>query len=86
MAKLKAGTVADFNNSLAAEIETAMKAEWLAVKGFPLPSPKGEEDRRILFVAIARGLLKFLTDHRYDIETDDESGDPHDHFIEWDYE
>lgn len=88
MAKLKAGTVVDFNDSLAAEMEAAMKAEWISVKGEPLPFPTGEEDRKIMFVAIARGLLKYLTDHGSEIFTtqalDDE--DEHEHTILWDYE
>jgi hypothetical protein len=86
MAKLKAGTVADFSGSLAAEMEAAMKAEWISVKGEPLPSPTGEEDRKIMFVAIARGLLKYLEDHRSEVFTSEESEDDHQHTILWDYE
>ncbi|MGH8636741.1 MAG: hypothetical protein ACREUZ_06345 [Burkholderiales bacterium] len=87
MAKLKAGTVFNFNDSLAAEMEAAMKAEWLAVKGEPLPSPTGEEDRKIMFVAIARGLLQYLQDHRDEIFTTEEDGDhEHEHTIIWEYE
>jgi len=87
MAKLKAGTVFDFNDSLAAEMEEAMKSEWLVVKGDPLPAPTGEEDRKIMFVAIARGLLKFLQDHRDEIFTTEESGDDeHEHTVVWEYE
>lgn len=84
MAALKAGTVYDFENSLAAEIEAAMQSEWLTVKGTELPSPVGEQDRRILFVAIARGVLKFLTDHRLEVPTT-AAPDGHTHTIEWDY-
>lgn len=57
--QLKPGTVADFDNSMAAAIEAAMAAEWQTVKGFPL-SDTGKEDRHILFVAIARGVLGYL--------------------------
>jgi hypothetical protein len=56
---LKPGSVADFAGSLAEAIENAMKAEWQAVKGTALPD-QGIEDRRLLFVAIARGLFVFL--------------------------
>ena len=56
---LKAGRVADFGGSLAAAMEQAMSAEWLAVKGVPLPN-QGVEDRRLLFVAVARGLFTYL--------------------------
>jgi hypothetical protein len=73
-------------DSLAAEFEDAMQAEWVAVKGTSLSSA-GEEDRRILFAAIARGLLKFLTDNRSDIETSaNDGGEDHRHIVEWDYE
>jgi hypothetical protein len=86
MAKLKAGRVTDFENSMAAEIEAAMRTEWHSVKGYDLPAPAGEEDRKILFVAVARGVLKYLTDHRADIETSEAGGASHRHIVEWDYE
>ena len=66
---LKAGSVADFGNSLAAAMEDAMQDEWQAVKGVPLPG-QGEEDRRLLFVAIARGLFVFLKAHENEFMTD----------------
>lgn len=56
---LKAGRVADFGGSLAEAIEQAMREEWLAVKGVALPD-QGRDDRRLLFVAIARGLFVYL--------------------------
>ena len=37
-------------------IEAAFVVEWQAAKGAP-PSAQGAEDRRILFAAVARGLL-----------------------------
>ena len=85
MSKLKAGRVSDFEDSLAAEMEAAMQSEWTAVKLQNLSSA-GAEDRKILWVAIARGLLKFLKDHRTDIETTAASADSHQHSVEWDYE
>ena len=66
---LKAGTVADFGNSLAAAMEDAMQDEWQAVKGVPLPG-QGEEDRRLLFVAIARGLFVYLKAHENEFMVD----------------
>jgi hypothetical protein len=87
MTQLRAGTSADFSNSLAAEMEAAMKVEWQNVKGSPLPGGAGEEDRRILFVAVARGLLKFLEDHKHDTLTTASSGGAnHTHTMEWDYQ
>lgn len=66
----KAGTVNDFANSMAKAIEDALKTEWASVKGKALPST-GEEDRRLLFVAIAQGVLRYLSEH------DDTSLDVH---------
>lgn len=65
---LKAGHVNDFSGSLAEAIETAMKQEWQLVKGEALPDT-GEEDRRLLFVAVARGVIQFLDDHQDEIFT-----------------
>ena len=56
---LKAGSVASFGGSLAAAMETAMAQEWQVVKGVPLPN-MGVDDRRLLFVAVARGLFTYL--------------------------
>ena len=56
---LKAGTVASFSNSLAEAMDNAMKQEWQAVKGVPLPSA-GQDDRRLLFAAIAQGIFVYL--------------------------
>lgn len=73
---LKCGTVDNFASSLAAYLEQAMQNEWQAVKGESLPtSGPGVEDRRILFAAIAQGVLKFLADHVDDLVTSDNSGD-----------
>jgi hypothetical protein len=59
---LKAGTVADFEDSLAEAMEKAMEIAWPKVKGQPLPEV-GQEDRRLLFVAIAQGILRYLQDN-----------------------
>ena len=56
---IKAGTIADFSGSLAAAMEDALKAEYLAVKGEPLPD-QGVEDRRMLLVAVAQGVARYL--------------------------
>lgn len=63
---LKAGTVASFGSSLAEAMDNAMKQEWQAVKGVSLPS-QGEEDRRLLFAAIAQGIFVFLKAHEDDL-------------------
>ncbi|SFA78469.1 hypothetical protein SAMN05421688_0863 [Poseidonocella pacifica] len=59
---IKAGTIADFSNSMAEAMETALKAEYLAVKGEPLPD-QGVEDRRMLLVAVAQGVARYLKDN-----------------------
>ena len=63
MPALKAGHVNDFSNSMAEAIEQAMSQELLLTEGIPLPSA-GANDRRLLFVAIARGVLQYLKTHQ----------------------
>jgi hypothetical protein len=55
----RAGSVDAFSNSLAFEIEDAFQSLVLAENGEPL-EPAGERDRRILFAAIAQGVLEYL--------------------------
>ncbi len=57
---LKPGSVDDFLGSMAEAMDEAFKAEWLDVKGTPLPAGSGEEDRQILFSAISKGVVKHL--------------------------
>jgi hypothetical protein len=59
---IKAGTVADFENSMAEAIEDALKAEWSTVKEIDFPN-NDPEDRRLLFVAIAQGIVRYLKDN-----------------------
>ena len=63
---LKAGHVDDFDDSLAEAIEQAMKDEWQRAKDEPMPDTD-PTDRRILFVAVARGLLAFLNGRPNDV-------------------
>ena len=58
---LKPGHVSDFTDSMAEAMEDAFISEWRAVKGVDL-SDLGEEDRRLLFSAIAQGVVKHLKD------------------------
>jgi hypothetical protein len=77
MADLKAGTVANpgaFANSMALYMEEAMKKEWQAVKGYPLPTGLGEADRRILFAAVAQGVLRYLEDNLSSLATTSAGG------------
>lgn len=59
---LKAGTVADFSGSMAEAIEQALAAEYQAVKGESLPD-MAVEDRRMMLVAIAQGVVRYLKDN-----------------------
>jgi hypothetical protein len=56
---LYAGTVADFQNSLAEAIEEAFASELFALKGAALPDSSAQE-RHMLFCAIAQGVLGYL--------------------------
>lgn len=66
---LRAGTHASSDDgTLTAYIEAAMGEEWQAARGEALPSGgPGAEDRRILFAAVAKGVLRYLYDHRADL-------------------
>ena len=71
---LNAGTASDLGDSMAAAIDAAMQDEWTAAYGAPLPGGAGELDRRILFAAVARGVLGYLYAHRDDLVTDTVQG------------
>jgi len=53
-------------NSMALEIDKEMKTLFEAIKGTSMPD-NGQPDRRLLFTAISRGILKYLKDHAADI-------------------
>ena len=59
---IKPGTVGDFSNSMAQAMENALATEYQTLKGESLPST-GEEDRRMLLVAIAQGVTRHLLDN-----------------------
>lgn len=65
---VKAGDLsdADFGGSMAATIEAEFEAAWRSVYGRGLPSA-GTRQRRIFFVAIARGVLRYLEAHQKDL-------------------
>jgi len=66
---LSAGTHASIDDgTMTAFIEAAMQEEWLAARGEVLPSSgPGVQDRRILFAAVAKGVLRYLYQHRSDL-------------------
>lgn len=47
-------------------IQAAFEDEWRAVKGGSPPGA-GTEDRRLLFAAVARGLLQYLDSHQNEV-------------------
>ncbi|MGB5569704.1 MAG: hypothetical protein WBM81_10420, partial [Sedimenticolaceae bacterium] len=59
---LKAGTVDDFNSSMAEAMEQALAQEYQKLKNEGLPD-MGEDDRRMLFAAIAQGVVRHLKDN-----------------------
>lgn len=93
MAKLKAGTVTGLQtDTLAGAIDAEFVSLWGVHKDIALPNDiDAIEDRRLLFVAIARGVLLYLHNHRGDIATteDDVGGilnSDHLHQLEFDWE
>ncbi len=59
---LKSGSVNDFGSSMAEAMEQAFQTQWNQAKGKALPEA-GADDRRILFSAIAQGVLGHLQQH-----------------------
>lgn len=53
-------------SGLTGAIETAFAAEWQSVRNAALPGAGGE-DRRLLFAAIARGVLGYLKTHEREL-------------------
>jgi hypothetical protein len=49
-------------------MQAAFTQEWQAVKG-GLPPSVGTDDRRLLFAAVARGLLQYLEEHEDELVT-----------------
>jgi hypothetical protein len=52
-------------SELTEAMQAALRQEWQVTKGAPLPDA-GLEDRRLLFAAVARGLLAYLEAHQND--------------------
>jgi hypothetical protein len=57
--QLYAGSFNDFDDSMAQEIEAAF-SELLVQKGKAPLDTQGQDDRRTLFIAIARGVVRHL--------------------------
>jgi hypothetical protein len=50
-------------DELTTEIDKAFEKEWKKANTGELPSA-GADDRRMLFAAVAKGVLKYLSDHQ----------------------
>ena len=71
--ELYAGTLDDFNDSMAKAIEDALSA----LMSLPSVPPKVVEDRRKLFIAIANGVIKHLTEKQAALKIDFDVGLDH---------
>jgi hypothetical protein len=67
---IKPGTLNDFGGSMAEEIEAQLNATLLAdgLPGLPMDDTPERRDRRRLFVAIARGVVRHLHLHEPDLK------------------
>lgn len=60
---LKAGTIADFTNSMAKAIEDAFIAAWPDAMGTGTTAPTPNAQMQLLYVAIAQGVINHLAAH-----------------------
>lgn len=98
MAKLKAGNLPDLQlDSLGGRMDDEFRNLWRTHKpDIVLPNDSATRlDRQLMFLAIARGMLRYLEDHETDIETNsvnvsDTNGDgifdSHQHHLNFDWE
>ena len=66
--------------SMALAMEEELQALYPQIKGMQLPV-QGREDRRLLFVAIARGILKYFKDHEEAVVTSEAGRHGHTHSV-----
>jgi hypothetical protein len=59
---LKAGTKADYGGSMAEAIENSFKEAWPTLMG-DLPMPEGNDQSKLIFIAVAQGVVKHLVAH-----------------------
>ena len=74
MADLKAGHWNDLADSLTGAIDAAFDSEWSLARPGDVLGDAGRDDRRVLFAAVARGVLAFLHGHKDEIWTDSPGG------------
>ncbi|UOQ64810.1 hypothetical protein [Hymenobacter volaticus] len=58
--------VDEFANSMAAAMENAFLKEWPKVMGGQ-PAPTSTDQMRLLFIAVAQGMIRYLKTHEADI-------------------
>jgi len=61
----KAGTMSEYADSMAEKMRTVFEGLWQDQYGYDLPS-ESREDRRMLFVAIAQGVVQHLKNNAVD--------------------
>ena len=54
-------------DELAAEIQAQVPQAYLDVKQEPYPGDPDDPDQKVLYLAIARGILRHLQDHENDL-------------------
>lgn len=83
--KLKAGLISDLNNSMAKEMEEAFKKYWKSAMGEDSEAPPITNHMRLLFVAIAQGVVQHLTKNAKAFKiTVTLTGEPdHSHTFNW---
>jgi hypothetical protein len=72
--QLYAGTLTDFNDSMAQAIETALSA---LVGPLPSAPQKLVDDRRCLFIAISQGVINYLAAKQAALQIDFDVGVVH---------
>jgi hypothetical protein len=60
---LKAGTIQDYGNSMAEAMEEAFLEEWPRIMSDNQPKPKPNDQMKLLFIAMAQGVVRHLADH-----------------------
>jgi hypothetical protein len=92
MANLKAGTVTNLQtDTLAGAMDREFVSLWNVRKDIALPNDQEAiDDRRMMFVAIARGMLGYLHNHLSNVGTTTDQagsvGTDHDHQLEFEWE
>ena len=61
-------TELELADSMAKEIEDALQDIYSKINNGKIIGDVGKEDRNLLFVAISRGILNYLKNHKKDIE------------------